>query len=199
MSKTALPKGWKYPKSCEVFASVSDRSHGGQLQVLSATQDRGIVPRTEMDIDIKFDETTLPNYKKVAPGNFVIHLRSFQGGLAYSDVEGIISPAYTILKPKVPICDYYYKCLFQSRDYITHLNSAVYGIRDGKQISYDTFGVIPIPLPPLPEQQAIAKVLTTADREIELLTKELEQQKLVKKYLMQQLLTGKIRVKEAGK
>jgi type I restriction enzyme S subunit len=58
---------------------------------------------------------------------------------------------------------------------------------------------MPIYLPPLPEQQAIAEVLTTADREIELLKKELEQQKLIKKYLMQQLLTGKIRVKEAIK
>ena len=81
--EVSIPHGWTYPKARDVFDSVSDKSHGGNAPVLSATQDRGIVPRTEMDIDIKFDETSLPTYKKVMPGNFVIHLRSFQGGLAY--------------------------------------------------------------------------------------------------------------------
>jgi len=64
-------------------------------------------------------------------------------------------------------------------------------------INKETFQNIVFHFPPLPEQQAIASILTTADREIELLKKELEQQKQVKKYLMQNLLTGKIRVKEA--
>jgi type I restriction enzyme S subunit len=186
---------WKNVKSREIFGTITDKSHSGQLQVLSATQDRGIVPRADVDIDIKFDEKALPTYKKVVPGNFVIHLRSFQGGLAYSKVEGIISPAYVILKPQIGICSNYYKQLFKSKNYIKRLNVAVYGIRDGKQISYESFGAIKIPYPPLPEQTAIAEILTTADKEIELLTKKLKQQKLIKKYLMQQLLTGKIRVK----
>jgi len=194
MNKVELPSGWKSVKSREIFGSISDRSHNGQLQVLSATQDRGIVPRTEMDIDIKFGEKALPTYKKVVPGNFVIHLRSFQGGLAYSDVEGIISPAYTILKPKVEICDYYYKCLFQSVDYIKRLNSAVYGIRDGKQISYDTFGVIKIPLPPLSEQHAIAEILITADKLIATKEHFIATKQKQKQWLMQNLLTGKIRL-----
>jgi len=194
MNKMILPNGWKSVKSSEIFDCVSDRSHNGQLQVLSATQDRGIVLRTEMDIDIKFDEKALPTYKKVVPGNFVIHLRSFQGGLAYSDVEGIISPAYTILKAKFEICDYYYKCLFQSVDYIKRLNTAIYGIRDGKQISYDTFGMIEIPLPPLPEQHVIAKILTTADRLIAVKECLITAKQKQKQWLMQNLLTGKKRL-----
>jgi type I restriction enzyme S subunit len=62
-------------------------------------------------------------------------------------------------------------------------------------VSVNDFFAIKLPLPPLPEQQAIAAVLTSADREIELLTRELEQQRQIKKYLMQQLLTGRIRTK----
>ena len=194
MKITTIPSWWGHPKSSEIFVSVSDKSHNGQLQVLSATQDRGIVPRTEMDIDIKFDEKSLPTYKKVVPGNFVIHLRSFQGGLAYSDVEGIISPAYTILEPKVEICNDFYKYLFQSANYIKLLDSAVYGIRDGKQISYETFGVIRIPLPPLPEQRAIAEILTTADKLITVKERLIAAKQKQKRWLMQNLLTGKMRL-----
>jgi type I restriction enzyme S subunit len=194
MAKQTLPIGWEYPKSRDVFASVTDKSHGGRLQVLSATQDRGIVPRTAMDIDIKFDENALPTYKRVVPGNFVIHLRSFQGGLAYSEVEGIISPAYVILEPKVPIADGYYKYLFQSKDYIKRLNVAVYGIRDGKQISYDSFGMINIPLPPLSEQRTIAEIITTADRLITVKERLITAKRKQKQWLMQNLLTGKLRL-----
>jgi type I restriction enzyme S subunit len=191
---TTLPSGWKYPKAREVFESVTDKSHNGELQVLSATQDRGIVPRSAMNIDISFDEKSLPTYKRVVPGNFVIHLRSFQGGLAYSGLEGIISPAYVILKPKDRICGGYYKYLFQSVDYIKRLNVAVYGIRDGKQISYDSFGIIRIPLPPLAEQRRIAEILATQDRLIAAKTRLIDAKKRQKRWLMQNLLTGKIRL-----
>jgi type I restriction enzyme S subunit len=194
MAKQTLPKGWKHPKSRDVFASVTDKSHNGRLQVLSATQDRGIVPRTAMDIDIKFDENALPTYKRVVPGNFVIHLRSFQGGLAYSDIEGVISPAYVILEPKVQIEDDYYKYLFQSTDYIKRLNVAVYGIRDGKQISYESFGMINIPLPPLAEQRSIAEILTTADRLISVKERLIAAKRKQKRWLMSQLFTGKLRL-----
>jgi type I restriction enzyme S subunit len=147
-----------------------------------------------MDIDIKFDEKALPTYKRVVPGNFVIHLRSFQGGLAYSDIEGVISPAYVILEPKAPIEDDYYKYLFQSTDYIKRLNVAVYGIRDGKQISYESFGMINIPLPPLAEQRAIAEILTTADRLIEVKERLIAAKRTQKRWLMSHLLTGKLRL-----
>lgn len=183
-----MQRGWKLLKSSDIFDSYTDKSHGGKLQVLSATQDRGIVPRSEMDIDIKFDEKSLPTYKQVVSGDFVIHLRSFQGGLAYSNVEGIISPAYTILKPKLEICDDYYKYLFQSRDYIKRLNSATYGIRDGKQISYATFGEIKIPMPPLVEQKTIAEVLTAQDVLIATKGRLIAEKQKQKRWLMQNLL-----------
>lgn len=185
---------WIFVRANTIFKNVTDKKHDCRLEVLSATQDRGIIPRSQVDIDIKYAEESLSGYKKVVKGNFVISLRSFQGGVEYSEYTGIVSPAYTVLSSIYPIEDNYYKQFFKSTDYINRLNVAVYGIRDGKQISYDDFGRIKIPYPPLGEQRAIATVLSTADREIELLSKDIEQEKKKKKALMQLLLTGIIRV-----
>ena len=186
---------WSFPKAKELFQSVSDKDHNGDLAVLSSTQDRGIVPRDEVDIDIKYDACSLVNYKKVSKGNFVISLRSFQGGIEYSTYTGLVSPAYTVLSSRKEISDGYYKQFFKSTDYINRLNVAVYGIRDGKQISYEDFGRLRIPYPPIKEQDAIAEVLSTADHEIDLLQQDIEQEKQKKKALMQLLLTGIVRVK----
>lgn len=186
---------WSFLKAKEIFQNVSDKDHNGDLPVLSSTQDKGIVPRDEVDIDIKYDTCSLVNYKKVSKGNFVISLRSFQGGIEYSTYTGLVSPAYTILSSRKEISDEYYKQFFKSTDYINRLNVAVYGIRDGKQVSYEDFGRIRIPYPPIKEQDAIAEVLSTADHEIDLLQQDIEQEKQKKKALMQLLLTGIVRVK----
>ena len=195
--KKRLPgfsRGWSFPKAKEIFRSISDKDHNGDLMVLSSTQDRGIVPRDEVDIDIKYNTSSLINYKKVCKGHFVISLRSFQGGIEYSAYTGLVSPAYTVLTPKRVISDEYYKQFFKSTDYIKRLNVAIYGIRDGKQISYEDFGRLWIPYPPIEEQTAIAEVLSTADHELDLLRQDIEQEKQKKKALMQLLLTGIVRV-----
>lgn len=196
--KKRLPgfdRKWNYVKANEIFKSIVDKSHDGKLEVLSSTQDKGIVPRSQVDIDIKYNENSLSTYKKVCEGDFVISLRSFQGGIEYSNYAGIVSPAYTVLHAIVKIDNGYYKQFFKSSNYIKRLNVAVYGIRDGKQISYDDFGQIKIPVPPIEEQREVAKVLSTADHEIDLLQKSIEAEKQKKKALMQLLLTGAVRVK----
>jgi type I restriction enzyme S subunit len=134
-------------------------------------------------------------YKLVEPGNFIISLRSFQGGLEYSRHRGLVSPAYTVLEPIKKIDDEFYKQYYKSYNFVGHLAVAVIGIRDGKQVSYDDFSFLKLPYPKLKEQQAIAQILTTADQEIEALKQRLEHLKQEKKALMQQLLTGKKRVK----
>ncbi len=185
---------WMHVRANQIFKNVTDKKHDGTLEVLSATQDRGIIPRSQVDIDIKYAEESLTGYKKVVRGNFVISLRSFQGGIEYSEYTGIVSPAYTVLTSIYPVEDNYYRQFFKSANYINRLNIAVYGIRDGKQISFDDFGRIKIPYPPLDEQKAIAAVLETADKEIEVLKRNIEQEKQKKKALMQLLLTGIVRV-----
>lgn len=189
-----VPEEWDVPKAKEVFESISDKKHDGTLEVLSATQDRGVVPRSQVDIDIKYDQSSVFGYKKVNKGNFVISLRSFQGGIEYSEFDGIVSPAYTVLKEKTEICRYFYKTFFKTDDYIKRLAVATYGIRDGKSISFEDFGMLRIPYPPLAEQEKLAEILQTQDKVITLKEKLIEEKKRQKKYLMQQLLTGKNRL-----
>ena len=186
-----VPWGWEVIKAKEVFSNISNKKHNGDLEVLSSTQDKGIIPRSMLDIDIKYDKESTSNYKKVEKGNFVISLRSFQGGIEYSGYEGLISPAYTVLGSKVEIFDDYYKSYLKSPDYIQRLNTAVYGIRDGKNISYDDFSLIYIPYPPLPEQQKIAEILSTQDKLIELQEKKIEQLKELKKAYLQKMFPQK--------
>lgn len=186
---------WKTVKGAELFSNHSDKNHDGALEVLSATQDKGVIPRSETGIDIKYDKESLINYKKVEVGDYVISLRSFQGGIEYSNYEGLVSPAYTVLKEKMPISKAFYKEYMKTKDFINRLNSIIYGIRDGKQISYKEFGTLKLLYPPVEEQQAVAKVLTTADKEIKTQETYLQQLQDQKKGLMQQLLTGQKRVK----
>lgn len=185
---------WSKVKAKQLFENISDKRHDGTLEVLSATQEQGVIPRSMVDIDIKYDKESLSSYKRIQKGDFVISLRSFQGGIEYSEYDGLVSPAYTVLRAKKTLCDKFYRQFFKSSDYIQRLNIATYGIRDGKQISYKDFGDITIPFPSFDEQTAIAEVLSTADKEITLLQKDLELEKQKKKALMQLLLTGIVRV-----
>jgi type I restriction enzyme S subunit len=184
---------WKKVGAGDVFESYTKKGFENE-ELLSATQDRGIIPRSMLEGRVTMPDGTTAGYKLVEPGDFIISLRSFQGGLEYSYYRGIVSPAYIVLKPKKQIDDEFYKQYFKSSEFIGRLSIAVIGIRDGKQISYDDFCTVKIPSPALDEQTAIAQVLQTADKEIELLKAKLEQQKLQKKGLMQVLLTGKVRV-----
>lgn len=192
-----MPMSWckeKNYQAKDLFVSVSDKKHGGALEVLSATQDRGIVPRRLVDIDIKYDGSNLGTYKKVDKGDFVISLRSFQGGIEYSDYVGIVSPAYTVVRSKQKIVSGYYKAYFKTEDFIKRLNIGTYGIRDGKQVSFDDFGDMVLHYPPVNEQEKIAEILAGQDRVIALKEKLLAEKQKQKKYLMQQLLTGKKRL-----
>lgn len=192
-----MPTEWidGVPKrAADVFRSNTNKNHGGMYEILSATQDRGIIPRSEVDIDIKYAEESIAGYKKVDRGDFVISLRSFQGGIEYSEYEGLVSPAYTILKPIKQISDGYYKEYFKTKDFISRLNGAVYGIRDGKQIGYEDFGDLVLHYPPIAEQQKIAEILAQCDKVIALKQELLEEKRKQKKWLMQRLLTGKTRL-----
>ncbi|MGM0620692.1 MAG: restriction endonuclease subunit S [Bacteroidota bacterium] len=185
---------WKYLKGGELFSNHSNKNHDGTLTVLSATQDKGVIPRDETGIDIKYDRNSLKSYKKIEVGDFVISLRSFQGGIEYSNYEGLVSPAYTVLKETKPISKVFYKEYLKTDSFITRLNSIIYGIRDGKQISYKEFATLKIACPKPEEQNAIAKVLTAADDEIKAQENYLQHLQTQKKGLMQKLLTGEIRV-----
>jgi type I restriction enzyme, S subunit len=178
---------WEYNLAKHIFKSHSNKNHNGDLPILAATQDKGMIPRNEMDIKIRSSQESIQSYKVVEKGDFVISLRSFQGGIEYSEFHGICSPAYTVLKPKVLIFDCFYKYLFKKSDFITRLSNIVVGIRDGKQISYEAFSGLKLPLPCLEEQEQIANFLTAIDRKIETLSRQIEQTEKFKKGLLQKM------------
>lgn len=177
----------------EVFKSVSIKNNPEDSILLSATQEFGMIPRDMIETRVTMPSGSLKTYKLVEKGDFVISLRSFQGGIEYSEYTGLVSPAYTVLKSINPINDDFYKYYFKSEDSIGRLSVAVIGIRDGKNISYDDFSTIVLPNPSLEEQNAIAEILNTANQEVKQYQQKLEALKLQKKGLMQQLLTGKVR------
>ena len=178
---------WEELKGKDVFRSVSNKSHNGNLPILAATQEGGMVYRDSIGIRIQSSDESVQSYKVVESGDFVISLRSFQGGLEYSQHTGICSPAYTILKPKREINDSFFRLYFKKEDFITRLSQTVVGIRDGKQISYEAFGGIKLRVPSLPEQGKIANFLNAIDSKIELINIQLEKTKTFKKGLLQQM------------
>ena len=183
-------------KASEIFTNRSERNTGA-LPVLSVTQNQGIVLRSSLERRIAHDEDNINTYKVVRAGDYVISLRSFQGGLEFSEVTGAVSPAYHVIRPIKEIDQSFYRHYFKSTNFISRLAIATIGIRDGKQISFTDFGFIKLPYPGIEDQKRIGAILDTADQQLTLLGTQrtaLDQQK---RGLMQRLLTGKLRVLEA--
>ncbi len=187
-------KHWNHYKANELFKNISCKGYPDE-ELLSVTQDRGVIPRKMLEGRVMSPTSGTNSYKLVEPGNFAISLRSFQGGLEYSKYRGIISPAYTVLLPKKRINDDFYRHFFKTYIFVEkYLAMAVIGIRDGKQINFEAFKSIKLPLPPLSEQQRIAQILNTAQQEINLLKQHVKQYCTQQRGLMQKLLTGEWRV-----
>lgn len=178
---------WQVKLGNEIFQNVSERNNGQKLPILAITQDKGAVPRDQINYDISVTDASVDNYKVVRKGDFIISLRSFQGGIEYSDYDGICSPAYIILRSSVPIDKHFYKYFLKTRNYIQRLTRKLEGIRDGKMISFKYFSDASLPYPALQEQKKIANILTAIDEKINLTERELEQAKQFKKALLQQM------------
>ena len=130
------------------------------------------------------------------PGDFAVSLRSFQGGIEYSEYTGIISPAYTVLRPKIEVDHAFYRHFFKSQIFIKkYLDISVIGIRDGKQISMTDFITTRLPIPSIKVQRRIGEILDTTDLHRQELIRLRNSLSMQKEGLMQKLLTGEIRVK----
>ena len=179
---------WKIKRADEIFKSVSEKNRAF-LPVLSASQIDGMVLRDEIGIDIKYNEATLNNYKVVKPGQFVIHLRSFQGGFALSKLEGITSPAYTIIDfiDKENHLPGFWNSILTSKEFIKRLETVTYGIRDGKSISFKDFSSLKFVFPKLEEQQAIGSYFSNLDDLIVAHQEKISQLETLKKKLLQDM------------
>lgn len=188
-------ESWQMMRFDKIFKDFCKKNCPRE-RLLSATQENGVIPRDMLSGKVMSPEGSLEGYKLIEVGDFVISLRSFQGGLEYSKYRGILSPAYTVLKNIIDIDKDFYRHFFKSYNFIEkYLSISVIGIRDGKQVSYSDLSSVKIPYPPLEEQEKIGKILNCYDEELQLLNSKLEKLKEQKKGLMQKLLTGQIRVK----
>ena len=179
---------WNQRNASEIFTSVSDKNYP-ELPVLSASQEKGMVLRESNGIDIKYDQKSTGTYKRVLPGQFVMHLRSFQGGFAYSTIEGITSPAYTILafRNKEDHYPLFWKSIFSSKNFIKRLEAITYGIRDGRSISYADFSTLRFWIPSYEEQKQIGDFIESIDATIAFYQRQIDMMQSLKKELLNKM------------
>lgn len=176
------PLNWIFERGKYMFTQRNMRGNSFDLQLLSPTQKYGVIPQSMYESltgmnAVKLNEhTDLSLLKTIHKGDFCISLRSFQGGFEYSDYEGVVSPAYQVFYPIVPLYSGYYKYLFKDMCFIEKMNSYTMTLRDGKNIAFADFGSTYIPFPPLPEQKAIATYLDAKCAEIDALTADIQAQ-----------------------
>ena len=187
---------WNFFYGNEQFEPISNKNHNSDLPILAISQEFGAVPRDLINYQISVTDKSVSSYKVVEKGDFIISLRSFQGGIEYSEYKGICSPAYIILRPKREIQDYFFKYYLKTYRYIQHLQSKLEGIRDGKMISFKYFSEIKLPFPSLIEQKKIADFLIQIDNRITQLSEKKEYLELYKKGITQKIFSQKLRFKD---
>lgn len=152
----------------QLFDVVNERNKQMEYSnILSSSQEKGMINRDDLNLDIQFERSNINTYKIVRAGDYVIHLRSFQGGFAFSDKSGVCSPAYTILRPNSFLEYSYLSNYFTSQRFIKSLIIVTYGIRDGRSINVDEWLSMKITIPSKEHQQYIVKIIGSFDRKIE--------------------------------
>ncbi len=152
----------------QLFEIINERNSRLEYSnVLSASQEKGMVNREDLNLDIKFELSNINTYKIVREGDYVIHLRSFQGGFAFSNMVGVCSPAYTIMRPKKLLEYGYLSYYFTSRKFIKSLIIVTYGIRDGRSINVDEWLDMKNIIPSKEQQQHILRTIKGFENKIE--------------------------------
>ncbi len=182
---------WSIYKAEELFKNITDKNHPAET-VLTIIQGKGTLPREQAGRNIHYDDASLANYKKVEQGDFIIHLRSFEGGLEMANEDGIVSPAYTILRCKKTHSSLFYEAYFHTDEFINHiLSKSVEGIRDGRQISYEAFKWLGLPYCDVSEQEKIAQLFCTLSHRIEKQQQMVDSLKKYKRGAIAHILSGK--------
>ena len=173
---------WPKVRGRYLFREVNER--GYDLPLASVTRHGGVEFRSTLNIEVWNPGSNTSHYKRTKPGDFVIGLRSFQSGIGYSTLEGLVSPAYTVLRPVSQVVyGPFFKHLFKSDIYISRLENVAQGIRQGRTISTEDFYNIPVAVPTIAEQRAIADYLDVETGRIDsLVFKEERMLKLLDEY-----------------
>ena len=180
---------WESLNAGTLFYPVTDKGYP-ELPVLSASQEEGMIPRKDIGINMSYSRKNVGGYKRVLPGDFVVHLRSFQGGFAHSASEGITSPAYTVLRlnKEKNQDDNFWKHYMTSMNFIDSLRIVTYGIRDGRNINVSEFLDTNLIFPKdKQEQTAIGKFFDDLDEYISSQALELQKLKNIKKACLEKM------------
>ena len=177
---------WEQRKLGDVFKEYSEKNHG-ELPALTIVQGQGTIYRNESERNLMYEKSNLSSYKMVRKNDFIVHLRSFEGGLEIATLDGIISPAYHTLHGDNTDSRFYYS-YFRSYEFINHgLVPHVYGIRDGRSIDIAGMKTILIPYTSFDEQKKIGNYIETIDHLITLHQSKCDNLKEVKKYMLQNM------------
>lgn len=177
---------WEQRKLGAIFEEYSDKGHPN-LFALTIIQGGGTIRRDDSDRNLQYDKKNLANYKKVETGDFIVHLRSFEGGLEKATTSGIISPAYHTFHGEGTDSRFYY-CYFRSERFINHdLKPHVYGIRDGRSIDIEGMKTINIPWTKVEEQKAIGNYIDCLDNLLTLHQCKLEKLQNLKKAMLEKM------------
>lgn len=161
-----IPEHWELVKVRHLFKESTKKGFPNET-LLVASQEHGVVSKEAYGKRTVEATKDLHNLKLVEQGDFVISLRSFQGGIEVAHERGIISPAYTVMKETRKIEKRYFKNLFKSPPFISLMTLCVKGIREGQNIDYPTFKNEYLPFPPIEEQKSIAAYLDKKNNEID--------------------------------
>ena len=177
---------WEQRRLGNVFKEYSEKNHG-ELPALTIVQGQGTINRNESERNLMYEKSNLSSYKMVRKNDFIVHLRSFEGGLEIATLDGIISPAYHTLHGDNTDSRFYYS-YFRSYEFINHgLVPHVYGIRDGRSIDIAGMKTILIPYTSFDEQKKIGNYIETIDRLITLHQRKCENLKKLKKFMLQKM------------
>lgn len=159
-------KGESYMYS-DLFTVVTERNKKRlHNKVIAASQEFGMVERESLNLKVQFDEESINTYKIINSGDYVIHLRSFQGGFAFSRLQGICSPAYIILRPNERLEYSYFENYFTSSKFINSLRLVTYGIRDGRSINVEEWLSMKVTLPSKDEQKRIIQTIQSIQNKL---------------------------------
>ena len=188
-----VPSHWEVKKMKFLFQDTSIKNKPDET-LLSVTQNRGVIPRDWLEERTVMPSGSLETFKFIEKDDFAISLRSFEGGLEICHHDGIISPAYTVLKyNKKLLNNGYYKYLFKCQKFISEMQTSIVGIREGKNISYEELKYSFLPIPQTNEQQKIAQFLddktAKIDQAVDLAEKQIALLKEHKQILIQNAVT----------
>lgn len=192
-----IPEHWEVRRLKYCFTERTEKNHPNE-PILCATQSRGVIPQSMYENRVVVVNKGFEGLKFVKEGDFVISLRSFEGGIEYAYYQGIISAAYTILTPNNIKHTEYFKHLFKSFTFIQLLQTCVTGIREGQNINYSLLSRKFIPIPPLSEQEAIVAYIDQKCEKINAMVADIEKEinylKEYKQRLIADAVTGAINV-----